>query len=59
MIHILFATGRMVSEIDKWLYLLAMVALVVSALLGFFIYTRRTLAASVLAALAFTGELYI
>ena len=44
---------------DKWLYIAAMVALVVSGLLGFFVYTRRTLAASALAALALTGALYV
>ena len=49
----------MISETDKWLYLFSMLALVVSAILGFFIYTRRTLMASVLIALAFTGALYI
>lgn len=44
---------------DKWLYLIAMVALVVSGLLGFFVYTRRNLAAATLAFLAFLAALYI
>jgi hypothetical protein len=44
---------------DKWLYLLAMIALVASALLGFFVYTRRNTAALVLAVLAFLAALYI
>jgi len=44
---------------DKWLHMAAMATLVASGLLGFFIYTRRTVAASVLVILAAIAALYI
>lgn len=43
----------------KWAYLLAMATLVVSGLLSFFIYTRRSLAATIVAVAALAAALYI